>query len=109
MNKSLGLLFAVSVLALSLGRLSAVANPLPTPPQQDAAWTAPQTILPAWLLETTAKLFTEGMADPRGGEYREISVPADSGGTKSGTAGYCRRRRARRSAMRSAGMGWSIR
>jgi len=47
---------------------------LPTPPQQQAAWTPPKTALPPTLLTATSALFEEGMADPRGCPYCEISV-----------------------------------
>ncbi|MCK4374112.1 MAG: hypothetical protein KAX19_02250, partial [Candidatus Brocadiae bacterium] len=47
---------------------------LPTPPQQNAPWTPPETALPQEFVKTTRRLFDLGMADPRGLEYREVEV-----------------------------------
>jgi len=47
---------------------------LPTPPQQHAAWERPKTKLPEALLNATADLFDQGVADPRGGEYRSVKI-----------------------------------
>jgi hypothetical protein len=49
----------------------------PTPPQQGAPWTPPDTRLPKFLVTATADLFAQGVPDPRGCEYREVtfSVP----------------------------------
>ena len=47
---------------------------LPTPPQQNAPWTPPETALPEEFVEATRRLFDLGMADPRGLDYREIEV-----------------------------------
>ncbi len=69
------------VLLLCLPGMSA---PLPSPPQQHAVWVPPHTTLPAWLVEQAATLFAEGMADPRGCAYGEISVPADDGAATPG-------------------------
>jgi len=53
---------------------AASAEPtLPVPPQQNAPWTPPVG-LPAPLVSAATTLFAEGLADPRGGEYRQISV-----------------------------------
>ncbi|MEX0727001.1 MAG: hypothetical protein WD065_12065, partial [Planctomycetaceae bacterium] len=49
---------------------------LPTPPQQTAEWEIPETTLPQNLLEATEQLFAQGLADPRGCEYREIEIVA---------------------------------
>ncbi len=51
---------------------------IPDPPQQHAAWAPPETKLPSALVSATAMLFEQGMADPRGCEYREIELN-DSG------------------------------
>ena len=48
---------------------------LPQPPQQGMPWTVPATTLPEPLVSTTTFLFEHGCADPRGCEYRVISVP----------------------------------
>ncbi len=47
---------------------------LPVPPRQHDPWPRPATTLPAALVDATALLFDQGMADPRGGEYRAVSV-----------------------------------
>ena len=47
---------------------------LPTPPQQAQAWTAPNTKLPPLAVSAFAALFQDGLADPRGCDYREIEV-----------------------------------
>lgn len=50
------------------------AEVLPTPPQQDAPWNAPESDLPTNYITAVELLFTQGLADPRGCEYREIEV-----------------------------------
>ena len=45
-----------------------------SPPQQTAAWTAPQTKLPKVFVSATAALFRQGLADPRGCRYCAIEV-----------------------------------
>ena len=47
---------------------------LPVPPRQHDPWPRPATTLPATLVDATALLFDQGMADPRGGEYRRVGV-----------------------------------
>ena len=47
---------------------------LPDPPRQNDPWTPPATTLPPELVADTRTLFLQGLADPRGGEYREITV-----------------------------------
>jgi len=47
---------------------------IPDPPQQRAPWEAPATKLPRFLVTATAALFAQGVADPRGCEYREVEV-----------------------------------
>ena len=47
---------------------------VPDPPRQADPWTAPETKLPRFLVNSTALLFEQGMADPRGCEYREVEV-----------------------------------
>ena len=47
---------------------------IPSPPQQAAAWQAPDTKLSKEFVSATATLFRQGLADPRGCEYREIEV-----------------------------------
>ncbi|MGO8744455.1 MAG: hypothetical protein ACLQNE_00565 [Thermoguttaceae bacterium] len=47
---------------------------LPVPPRQSMAWTPPASGLPKSLVSAATKLFQEGLADPRGCEYREIEL-----------------------------------
>ncbi len=47
---------------------------IPDPPAQKEPWTPPQTKLPRFLLTATSALFDQGVADPRGCEYREVEV-----------------------------------
>jgi hypothetical protein len=47
---------------------------IPDPPRQKEPWTSPQTKLPKFLVSATAALFEQGMADPRGCEYREVEI-----------------------------------
>jgi hypothetical protein len=47
---------------------------IPEPPQQKSSWASPQTQLPANLISATTRLFEQGLADPRGMEYREIEI-----------------------------------
>jgi len=56
-----------------------------TPPQQDSPWQAPSMKLPKVFVSATVVLFRQGLADPRGCEYREIEVA--TGSCWSGDAG----------------------
>lgn len=47
---------------------------IPDPPHQHAPWTPPETKLPRFLVRATEALCEAGLADPRGGEYREVEV-----------------------------------
>jgi hypothetical protein len=55
-------------------------NSIPEPPQQKASWTPPQpgAQLPLNLISATTRLFEQGLADPRGAEYREIEIAIGS-------------------------------
>jgi hypothetical protein len=46
----------------------------PDPPRQKETWTPPQTKLPKFLVSATAALFDQGVADPRGCEYRQVEI-----------------------------------
>jgi hypothetical protein len=78
-----------TIRATSAATLPPVGNPLPanagvlppllpTPPRQNTPWTLPEekdtSGLPTSLLSATQALFGQGLADPRGGEYRVITV-----------------------------------
>jgi hypothetical protein len=47
---------------------------LPESPHQHDEWPHPDTRLPASLVNATDSLFSQGMADPRGCEYRAVQV-----------------------------------
>ena len=74
----------VTVLAIagvvSLGAQEARRAPkfegkmIPDPPSQRQPWTAPETKLPKSLVDATGILFDQGVADPRGCEYRQVSI-----------------------------------
>lgn len=59
----------------------------PTPPQQKSPWTPPAG-LPDPLVSAATTLFDQGLADPRGGDYRQISVAV--GNVWSGDGGVAR-------------------
>ena len=47
---------------------------IPEPPSQGQPWTAPATKLPKFLVTATDILFEQGVADPRGCEYRKVEI-----------------------------------
>jgi hypothetical protein len=47
---------------------------IPVPPEQSKSWIPPQTKLSPAVISAITELFNDGMADPRGCEYREIEV-----------------------------------
>ncbi len=47
---------------------------IPDPPSQGQPWTAPATKLPRFLVTATEILFEQGVADPRGCEYRQVEI-----------------------------------
>lgn len=51
---------------------------LPLAPQQNEAWTAPAGEVPEDVVVATTRLFQQGLADPRGCEYRAISAGVGS-------------------------------
>jgi hypothetical protein len=51
---------------------------IPQPPRQKEPWNPPATTLPNSFVSAASKLFEQGLADPRGCEYREIEVVAGS-------------------------------
>jgi hypothetical protein len=50
---------------------------IPDPPNRREPWTPPETKLPRFLVEATATLAEQGLADPRGCDYREIGLELD--------------------------------
>jgi hypothetical protein len=47
---------------------------IPDPPEQGRPWTPSPTRLPRFLAKATTLLFEQGVADPRGCEYREVGL-----------------------------------
>jgi hypothetical protein len=47
---------------------------IPSSPEQSQPWTPPPSKLPPLAISAITELFNEGLADPRGLEYREIGV-----------------------------------
>jgi hypothetical protein len=64
--------------ARSRAQTRAAAHPqaagVPVPPEQSRPWAAPATALPTSLVTATRRLFEQGMADPRGCEYRAVEI-----------------------------------
>ncbi len=55
--------------------LAAANAALPEPPRQHEAWTPPASgDFPSYIAAESALFFDAGLADPRGGEYREIDI-----------------------------------
>lgn len=53
---------------------------LPEPPKQHEPWTPPAAAgLPEYVVKVAATLFDAGLADPRGGAYREVEIEAKRG------------------------------
>ena len=63
---------------------------IPSPPMQDSAWNPPKADVPERLIAATRKLFDQGMADPRGCEYRTVTVGADGSYLGNGRVVRCR-------------------
>ena len=79
-------LFVCAILTVANGIVAAEPKPspkfdgtaLPEPPLQHQAWTAPSATLPATLVSAVDLLYRQGVADPRGCEYREVEVVVGS-------------------------------
>ncbi len=63
------------VVVSCLGAPSAAA--VPAPPRQRDPWTPPATKLPRYLVSAAATLYEQGLADPRGCEYRAVRLASD--------------------------------
>jgi len=71
--------FAVTILSASVCPCAVAEEPiLPVPPQQNVPWTPPKNRLPRFLESTTATLFEQGLSDPRGCDYRVITLKVGS-------------------------------
>jgi hypothetical protein len=68
--------------------LALLSNPparaaLPEPPEQFVPWQAPEDAgVPDFLPKVAAILFDAGLADPRGGEYREVGIATPGNGNR---------------------------
>ena len=51
---------------------------IPDPPRQREQWQRPATTLPRFFVTATATLFVQGLADPRGCDYRVIEIGVGS-------------------------------
>lgn len=47
---------------------------IPDPPRQHDPWTPPETSVPRFMTRAAATLFDQGLADPRGCDYRAIEI-----------------------------------
>jgi hypothetical protein len=67
---------AVSFSALGSGEVDGESNSdIPLPPEQSVPWTPPSAKLAPVVTSAITELFNDGLADPRGCEYREIEIP----------------------------------
>ncbi|HWB58454.1 MAG TPA: hypothetical protein VG733_03140, partial [Chthoniobacteraceae bacterium] len=73
-NVSRGIAVVVVVLGFHTATFAA-GDDIPVPPMQGKPWTPPETKLPPVVVSAITELFDEGMADPRGCEYREVEIP----------------------------------
>ncbi len=68
--------------AVAVGRKQKVwffkGNSIPAPPKQHSKWDVPECALPKSVIDAVKVLYKLGFADPRGCEYREITVPMGS-------------------------------
>lgn len=58
----------------TINQVNFATGNLPEPPQQHRPWKPPATDLPTNLISATKILFNLGLADPRGGDYREFEM-----------------------------------
>ncbi len=66
---------AILLLLAFLSTLVSADDILPIPPQQKQPWTPPSTSLSPAVVDAVKELFDQGLADPRGCDYREIEIP----------------------------------
>ena len=69
-------LFSPNRLGFAGAALGADDANIPVPPEQSLPWTSPPTKLSPAAVSAITEIFNEGLADPRGCEYREIAVKA---------------------------------
>lgn len=68
---------AIAVLPRSAPPLRFTGTTLPKPPMQDQPWSPPANLPKSWSWAVNA-LYTQGLPDPRGCEYREFDVSEPS-------------------------------
>jgi hypothetical protein len=71
------LLVLISVCQPSVSRSDGAplqVSEFPEPPQQQARWEVSANIFSSELVSATKTLFEQGLADPRGCDYREIDI-----------------------------------
>jgi hypothetical protein len=76
-HRTASLVLAMAMLAMAAERQATPkfgGDRLPDPPAQKEVWQIPPSTLPESYVSATRTLFDQGMADPRGCEYREIKV-----------------------------------
>ncbi|HWB61262.1 MAG TPA: hypothetical protein VG733_17405, partial [Chthoniobacteraceae bacterium] len=79
--KTFPLLLATFSAAFSITAMAA-DDGLPVPPMQGKPWTPPETKLSSVMVNSIKELFDQGMADPRGCEYREVEIDPWGNGTQ---------------------------
>ena len=67
-------LAAICFTMQNIARPQDSAAPLPAPPMQGKPWTPPATRLSSIMVDSIGELFDQGLADPRGCEYREVEI-----------------------------------
>ena len=75
-----------TALVVAFGLLSAggMRAALPEPPKQREPWQPPsRTSVPDFVVKVAGVLFDAGLADPRGGDYREIEIVDLNNGKKT--------------------------
>src|SRR5947209_2489715 len=72
------LALVVLVVVAGCAWVRAAEPTLPTRPRQAEPWVPPRTSLPRFLVRATATLCEQGLADPRGCEYRSIQIAVGS-------------------------------
>jgi hypothetical protein len=70
----MGRLIFLAALTLPAAPAPVAVPGLPEPPQQRRPWTPPQSGVPDEFVTAAAKLFEVGLADPRGCQYRAVTV-----------------------------------
>ena len=70
----LAVLWAGPALAVDEPSPASPVATIPAPPRQAEPWTPPESAVPKFLVRAAEMLFRQGLADPRGGEYRTIEV-----------------------------------